>query len=49
MRFPSQTASIALPQGQSATGMFVTAAIDMNSTVSETNESNNVIVFGLVP
>jgi len=41
--------SYMLPTGQTASGQYVIAVIDATNTVLETDESNNVIVFGPLP
>jgi len=35
-----------LPSGETASGMFIIAVIDANNTIAESNETNNVAVFG---
>ena len=44
-----RTVTIALPAGSRATGKFVLAVVDATNVVTETNENNNVIVFGSLP
>jgi hypothetical protein len=41
--------NVRLPEGVSASGQFVIAFADADNVVSETNEANNVVVFGPVP
>jgi hypothetical protein len=41
--------SYRLPSKEKASGQYIIAAIDANHTVSETDESNNLIVFGPIP
>lgn len=38
-----------LPAGTSASGKFVIAVVDAANAISESDESNNVIVFGPLP
>jgi uncharacterized repeat protein (TIGR01451 family) len=44
-----KTVSVTLPTGSSASGQFVLAVVDAANVVAETNENNNVIVFGPLP
>lgn len=38
--------NVPLPEGTSASGQFVIAFADADNVVSETNEANNIVVFG---
>jgi hypothetical protein len=38
-----------LPLGHTATGKYIIAVIDKNNSVSEIDETNNIIVFGPIP
>jgi hypothetical protein len=41
--------SYSLPAGENALGKYVIAVIDAENTVVESNEANNIIVFGPAP
>jgi subtilase family serine protease len=38
-----------LPSGQTASGKYVIAVIDADNTVTESNESNNQVIYGPIP
>ncbi len=38
--------NVLLPEGVDATGHFVIAFVDADDIVDETNEANNIVVFG---
>ena len=38
-----------LPSGQNASGKDVIAVIDPDDTIVETNELNNILVYGPIP
>ncbi|MCZ7624562.1 MAG: hypothetical protein M5R38_00820 [Candidatus Methylomirabilis sp.] len=41
--------SVALPIGTTATGKFVLAILDFTNVITETDKTNNMIVFGPLP
>ena len=41
-----KTLSAKLPAGVDPTGKFIIAVIDVNNTVAEDDETNNIVVFG---
>lgn len=44
-----KTLRVRLPTGQSASGKYLLAVIDANTTVPESDKTNNMIVFGPLP
>jgi hypothetical protein len=45
----TKSLNVRLPAGQNVSGMFVIAEVDASHIVAETNEDNNLTVFGPVP
>jgi streptogramin lyase len=44
-----KTLSYSFPLGEMASGKYIIVVIDANNTVTESNESNNYVVFGPIP